>query len=175
MSKWHVKRDAIRSANRVREAQRLKRKANKLSDIQAAYLAGLIDGEGSIFVQRVKTRNSKMSRTGFHYRAGFAISMTDRKTVEWCSKVTGFGKISSPKRCKKHCRPGHRWSVWSKQASALLWVLLPYLRLKKPNARNLINFQGRMGWFGSYGNPKSEITRREKYRQISLRLNKRGV
>jgi len=142
--------------------------------INAAYLAGLIDGEGSIFVQRVKTRNKKMSRSGFHYRAGFAITMTDLKTVEWCARTTGCGRVSSPRHCKRNHRPGHRWSVWSKQSSALLLLLLPYLRLKKPHAANLIKFQSRMGVAGRFGNSKLEILRRERHRQISLVLNKRG-
>lgn len=145
-----------------------------VSRINLAYLAGLMDGEGSIFVQRVKTRSPKMSRTGYHYRGGFAVSMTDLKIIKWCAEMTGCGAISSPKRCKKHHRPGHRWSVWSQQASALLLLLLPYLKLKKPNAENFIAFQSRMGWFGTPGNPKSEIRRRERHRQISLKLNKRG-
>jgi LAGLIDADG endonuclease len=145
-----------------------------LTATQIAYLAGLIDGEGSIFVQRVKTSNKKASKSGYHYRAGFAISMTNRPIVDWCAKVTGCGKISSPKKCKPNHRPGHRWSVWSREASTLLLLLVPYLRLKKGHAHNLIKFQSRMGWFGVTGNSKSEIKRREKHRLLSLSLNKRG-
>jgi hypothetical protein len=145
-----------------------------LTKTETAYIAGLMDGEGSIFVQRVKTTNSKMSKSGYHYRAGLAICMTDKSTVEWCAKKTGCGKISSSRKHKKGHRPGHRWSVWSREASTLLLLLVPYLKLKKPHAFNLIKFQSKMGWFGNVGNPKSEIKRREKHRLVSLELNKRG-
>jgi LAGLIDADG DNA endonuclease family protein len=139
-----------------------------------AYLAGLIDGEGTIFVQRVKNRNEKISKSGFHYRAGLAINMTDQATVKWAKEITGVGKISGVRRHKKNHKPGFRWSVWSKQSSTLLLLLLPYLRLKKPHAENLIRFQFSMRLAGRNGNTKQEMARREKHRQISLRLNKKG-
>lgn len=145
-----------------------------LQSHNAAYLAGLIDGEGSIFVQRIRTRNVKASRTGFYYRGGLAVCMTDRKMVQWCKRITGCGAISSPKRCKANHRPGHRWSVWSQQASALLLLLLPYMRLKKPNAVNFIKFQSQMRLHGTPGNSEAEIARRERHRLTSLKLNKRG-
>ena len=140
----------------------------------AAYLAGLIDGEGSVFVQRVKTRGSKASRCGYHYRSGLSITMTDRKTIKWLVKTTGCGRVLSRRPYKKNHRPSFRWCIWSRQAASLLLILLPYLKLKKPHAENLIRFQNRMGWFGTPGNPKSEILRRERLRKIFLRLNKRG-
>ena len=148
----------------------------QMSETDAAYLAGLIDGEGSIFVQRVKTYNFiKMSKSGYHYRSGLQIRMTDRATVAWAKSVTGCGNVLDCKPPKGNRRPAFRWSLWSKQASTLLLILLPYLKLKKPNAENLIKFQSRMGIAGRAGTPKSEMARREKLRQISLKLNKRGL
>lgn len=144
-----------------------------LSENEAAYLAGLIDGEGTIFVQRVKG-GKKVSKCGFHYRAGLAISMTDRRLMKWVHRVTGVGKVSGVRRHKKKHKPGFRWNVWSQQASALLLILYPFLRLKKRHATNLIRFQSRMKFVGSKGHSKTEWTRREHHRQISLKLNKRG-
>src|ERR1700688_73828 len=96
------------------------RPVKQMSDTDAAYLAGIIDGEGSIFVQRVKTRNFiKMSKSGYHYRSGLQIRMTDRATVEWAKSVTGCGNVLNGKKPKGNRRPAFRWSVWSKQSSAL--------------------------------------------------------
>lgn len=51
----------------------------------AAYIAGLIDGEGCLYVERFKTTHSPI---GFQYRIIATITMCDRATIEFVAKAT---------------------------------------------------------------------------------------
>ena len=147
-----------------------------LSVVDAAYLAGLIDGEGSIAVSRTQTgAAAKACKRGHAYRASVTVTMTDLDLLKWAKRATGVGQIC-PKKVNviKH-RPAWTWSVWSTQAAALLEQLLPYLRIKKGQAENLIAFQGAMRRPGSKGLTDVEWAFREaRYRQSQL-FNRRGI
>lgn len=147
-----------------------------MKETEAAYLAGLIDGEGTIVVNRTNTsKSAKACKRGYSYRAHLAISMTDEKMIRWVKRITNLGQIGKASKPKnpKHKR-AWRWSVWSREASTVLLIVYPYLRLKKTHATNLIRFQKHMRMVGSRGLTNKEWNRREKHRVLSLSLNKRG-
>lgn len=147
----------------------------KLLPTDAAYFAGLIDGEGCIFVNRTDTSiSAKGCRRGYSYRSGITVSMTNLSMIRWIKKSAGCGQIAVLKRINRKHKQAWRWSAWSKEAATILQQLLPHLKLKKPQAKNLIAFQSLMRIAGYPGLSNSEWNRREEHRQISLRLNKRG-
>ena len=63
------------------------KRVKNLSTSEAAYLAGLIDGEGSITLSR-KYR-------GENRQLGVSISNTDRRLLEWVLKVIGVGRVTN--------------------------------------------------------------------------------
>lgn len=89
-----------------------------LSDIDRAYLAGIVDGEGTI-------------GTSIRLQIRVVISMTDQRVIEWIA-----GRTGRTVRCQ--IRPGVRplYDVgWvSQQAAAVLRQLLPYLKVKDKQA-----------------------------------------
>lgn len=148
----------------------------KLSRLNAAYLSGIIDGEGHIFVNRVNTGfSSKSCKRGYLYRSGIAVAMVDIRTLIWIKRITGIGQIRKCSKPDINSRQAWRWAVWSNEASKILKVLLPYLKLKRPNAINQISFQAKMKRSGYAGVTDAEWNRREKHRQKSFKLNKRGL
>lgn len=52
----------------------------------AAYIAGLMDGEGCFYVERFATKRSPI---GFQYRIIATVTMCDKATIEFVCKVTG--------------------------------------------------------------------------------------
>lgn len=52
----------------------------------AAYIAGLMDGEGCFYVERFATERSPI---GFQYRIIATVTMCDTKTIEYVCQVTG--------------------------------------------------------------------------------------
>lgn len=147
-----------------------------LTAIEAAYLAGLIDGEGSISVNRTKTSSSaKACKRGFAYRSSLVVAMTDLSILEWAQNITGVGKICVKKRQSPKHKPAWTWAVWSNEAVSLLIQLLPYLRIKLNQAENLIEFQKVMRYPGKNGLSDEEWTLREFHHNKSHILNQRGV
>jgi len=94
-------------------------------DIEYAYIAGLTDGEGTIFITpqlylSVKIRN------------------TDKPILLWVQGVYGLGKIY---KAKSAIKQGFSLEFNSNNALKFLTPLLPYLRIKKLQAELAVAFQ----------------------------------
>jgi hypothetical protein len=95
---------------------------------EAAYLAGLIDGEGTITLSR-RHANEKRQLV-------VSISSTEPDLVEWAANATGVGKITRKRTSSDKHAPGLTYTVSNRQALAVLKQVLPYLRsYKKLRAR----------------------------------------
>jgi len=111
-----------------------------MTKTEAAYIAGLIDGEGSlrIFLANQKRPNGDMY-TVAHVR--LHVGMTDRPIIEWLHSITGNGSIeirTQPKHPNWKTCYVVRWS--SGTATPLLKTIMPYLRLKKRHAEIAIEW-----------------------------------
>jgi hypothetical protein len=93
---------------------------SKETDI--AYLAGIVDGEGSI------TLNSNTSRSVNAFRAPcVTVTNTDRGLLEFLQEELG-GSIRVQKKYKEHHKQAWVWSVRFDAALRAIEVLRPYLR-----------------------------------------------
>jgi hypothetical protein len=97
--------------------------ANNLSATDAAYLAGLIDGEGTITLSR---RHSNE-----HRQLVVSISSTEPELVNWAASVTGVGKVTRKCTVSDRHTPGLTYSVSNRQALAVLVQVVAYLRSYK--------------------------------------------
>jgi hypothetical protein len=142
----------------------------------AAYLAGLIDGEGYIGVTGTHTSASaKGCKRGVAYRCHISVNMVEKAALQWAQEMTGLGRVSPKKAsCVRH-RPAWSWNVWSNEASQLALAILPYLHVKREQARNLIEFNSIMRQPGFKGLTDEEWDARERHWHRSRALNHRGV
>ena len=106
-----------------------------------AYLAGLIDGEGSFVIQKTnieKMAKSSRSKTP-RYLGVFCIGMVHREPLDLIQKTIGAGKVYEE-------RVPNRRSIWRIRFAGRLKIiefienLLPYLIVKKPQAEVLLDF-----------------------------------
>jgi hypothetical protein len=97
--------------------------ARKLQPVDAAYLAGLIDGEGTVTLARRHANE--------HRQLVVSISSTERDLVEWALHVTSVGKITSKRTTSARHAPGLAYSVSNRQALDVLRQVAPYLRSYK--------------------------------------------
>jgi len=99
-----------------------------MKKIDAAYIAGLMDGEGCFYIERFK---SAASPIGFQYRVIATITMCDKRTIEWVCKVTGKSY-----RIRKLASGRTAYTIdWrSGIAGELLKAILPFLQNKKEQA-----------------------------------------
>jgi hypothetical protein len=101
-----------------------------LSTAQAAYIAGLIDGEGTVTLTR-KHRNE-------HRQVCVSISSTERGLLDFVLNATGAGKITNKSTSGRHHTPSFAYAVYNRQALALLQQTLPYLISYKRDRAELI-------------------------------------
>lgn len=118
-----------------------------------AYLAGLIDGEGTITITSQKLGRKGARNVRISYALTVAVYNTNRDVLDWLASTFG-GTVTSEKRKKP--RPNqkltHKWRVSITDALALLYHVLPYLRIKIQQANIAIDF----------------LTNRKKYRGTKL-------
>ena len=92
-----------------------------LTEVQASYLAGFIDGDGAIMA--MLERHSE-KRFGFRVRIEVKVTQHDRNDVVWLLALTGIGYIRKNVRC-------HEWIVRDQIAAGwLLKILAPYSHTK---------------------------------------------
>ena len=90
------------------------------------YLAGLVDGEGSIKVDRSGCKNN------------IQVVNTDLRLISWIEKNFG-GKVIVEKRATKRRKTLYRWSMSRQQdVLVLLKLISPYLIIKRDKAENMI-------------------------------------
>jgi hypothetical protein len=103
---------------------------NRLSCEDAAYLAGLIDGEGTIALTR--------KHAGEERQLVLSISSTEIDLLDWAQSATGVGKITRKRTVAQHHTPGLTYSVSNRQALAVIAAVAPYLRSYKRHRAALV-------------------------------------
>lgn len=103
---------------------------NTLAATDAAYIAGLIDGEGTVTLTRKhKNENRQLAVT---------ISNTEWSLLEYCRESIGAGKITNKLTARAHHTPSYTYAVYNRQALALLEQIQKYLRGYKARRSRVI-------------------------------------
>ncbi len=80
-----------------------------MNEVDAAYIAGLFDGEGSIHFKRGIEKKKKHKGDGYRtsnsMRISMEITMTDYSVLVWVHEVLGVGTLR-PKRVKGKRKDG---------------------------------------------------------------------
>jgi hypothetical protein len=118
------------------DAQSDLRTLKRPTNLQLAYAAGIIDGEGSISLTWNSSRLTKDgSRPSTAPMLYLQMANTHRGVIDWFVRTFGVGTVIVAYRPK---RPNHRtaygWRVRNRGACAVLEMLLPYLIIKRPQA-----------------------------------------
>ena len=95
------------------------------------YLAGFVDGEGCL------TRN--ISRNTVKYRPQLRISGTYKPVMEWIKRWFGGNYYTIHRRTAK-TKTTYDWVISTNQAIALVNRLMPYLKVKKREAKVFVAF-----------------------------------
>lgn len=103
---------------------------------QLAYLAGIIDGEGTVYIQKVDRK------TFFDYFPRIQIISTNKDLIVWIKDIFG-GIVTSRDRSNenRNWRLQHTWYTSRKIMDILLPFILPYLIIKKNQVEVMIEFR----------------------------------
>ena len=136
-----------------------------LTEAQAAYIAGLIDGEGCICIHTTKSRHSY----GIQYNLIITITMAGA-FLEELHKEVGIGYFRA--KSNRNTKPAH-WkymNVWrwnQADARCLLPQVRPYLRHKTKQADLALQFLA-LDW-------KHTTARKAELHKQCQELNRRGM
>ena len=111
---------------------------------QLAYLAGIIDGEGSIGIEKL---SPTATRKKTYYIARLCIINTDISLIHWINDNFSDGSWHERKVPLNHKRC-YRWHIFGKNLEFLLKALLPYLIIKQQHAKIVLEFRKTTGKTG---------------------------
>jgi hypothetical protein len=99
------------------------RTVRRLSATSAAYIAGIVDGEGTVTLTR--------HHAGENRRLAVSVANTELPLLQYLVDEVGAGRITRKRTtCPRHT-PSFCYAIWSRQALDLLQQLLPHLRSYK--------------------------------------------
>jgi hypothetical protein len=99
------------------------KQVRKLTPVDAAYIAGLIDGEGTITLTREHARENK--------RLVVSISNTELALLQFVIDSVGAGKITNKRTYSDKHTPSYAYKITNRQALALLEQITKYLKSYK--------------------------------------------
>jgi LAGLIDADG-like domain len=105
-------------------------KMNDLSAITAAYIAGLVDADGTVSLARKHANENR--------HPVVSISNTDRLLLQYVLDQIGAGKITGKRTISPRHSPSFTYAIYNRQALKLLIHLVPYLKTYKAKRAKLI-------------------------------------
>ena len=119
-----------------------------ITNEQAAYIAGLFDGEGSIYFAKRPEKKKKHKGPGFRYsnsqRISMEITMTDQSVLIWVHEVLGVGTLTDKPR-KGRRKDGtkylmqYKWRCTFRDAFYVCCILWPHAHTKLPKIQQIID------------------------------------
>jgi hypothetical protein len=96
-----------------------RRSVNRLSPWKAAYVAGLIDGEGTVTLTRLHRNENR--------RLVVCVSNNEVAILHFLLTAIGAGKITGKRTYHDRHRASFTYQISSRQALALLHQTIPYM------------------------------------------------
>ena len=118
------------------------------SEAEISYIAGLFDGEGSIYFakrpEKKKKHKGKGHRISISQRISMEITMTDESVVRWTHEVLGCGTVVRKPRkgLRKDGTPylmQWKWRCTFRDAYYVCLLLWPYAHTKLPKIQQIID------------------------------------
>ena len=109
---------------------------NLQGDLLYAYVAGIIDGEGSISMFRISSKDKP------RYAMRVVVGITDPWLPQFLKMRFG-GSVWLAKRNNPKHKDCWFWQLSAKKAAPFLLSIVPYLCLKRPQAELALQWQSR--------------------------------
>lgn len=135
---------------------------------QSAYIAGMIDGEGSVGVWRETRRGNK---SGYRYKGVVEVYNTDTRVLHFLKDVCG-GYIAKKRKASKKNKASWKWACTQTKISELLKQVRPYMILKGEQADIVLKFREIMDNAPRRASASHEHF--EELYQMTKKLNRRG-
>ena len=136
---------------------------------KAAYLAGIIDGEGTIGLIRTGTNK------GHAYLSPYLrVTMTHLPTIDYIHKMWG-GSMRLHTKQQEHHKQAYTWQYSSQGAINILATIWPFLQTKRTQAWLMFQFWANRTKRNGYLISAEEAALREGYKLAIQTANQRGL
>lgn len=137
------------------------------------YAAGIIDGEGTIYISELSARGDRRSP---QFRCHVAVGMCD-PLIPMYFKLWFGGSVHTYPGRKPGQRPITYWRANNRAAEGFCRLIAPYLRLKRQQAELVLAFYDdpRFVFRQRQSIPIDEIEQKREYVTQSHALNARGT
>lgn len=105
---------------------------------ELGWIAGIIDGEGCIFISKSKPPK-KRPNINISYQVVVRVGMTSQLAINTLMNLVGYGSV--------HCKEEHNpyspcwfWTVTCRDAERFLWWIEPHLVAKREEAQVALEF-----------------------------------
>lgn len=145
---------------------------NQMEAEKLAYIAGIVDGEGSIMIMRQASKSfmeQRAKRGCFdpHYHPCIRIGMTDKSALDFIVDTTKLGKVHVEKGYHGR-KVVYRWMARSREdCLQFLNLITPYLLVKKKQAELATRFM--KNWVSSNGvrlTPEIQVEREKAWMEM---------
>ena len=111
-----------------------------MTETDAAYLAGLFDGEGSVYYKRTKQIRHNRPGKPVHniWVIRMEIAMTEKSIINWVHEFTGVGH-SGPRKVKPGKKKQWRWRCSSRDAYYVCCLIYPYSITKLEKVKQILD------------------------------------
>ena len=115
---------------------------------EAAYIAGLFDGEGCVqykqYIETKKKHKGPGTRKTKVWRITMEMAMADESTIRWVHEVLGVGTVkildkTKPPHGKPYYKRQWRWRCTHRDAYYVCKLLWPYARTKLHKIEQIID------------------------------------
>jgi LAGLIDADG endonuclease len=117
--------------------RRSNRPHERTRETDRAWLAGIIDGEGSIHISRVTEPKNK---SGFAFHPVLSITNTNESILSNIKRITDCGSICRVRSLRASWKDKYLYTANSNCVRKILPEVLPYLVAKREQARLLLKF-----------------------------------
>lgn len=163
----------ITSTDKAKKHKTITAYGNPREAVLLAYLAGIMDGEGTFAITKVKPKGY----TNLRYSARITLGMVEEEIIQlFIDRYGGKARVE-----RVHGRkPVYRWARVgdSENTVRVIEELLPYLRAKKKRAEIVLEYirtKKTTGFQRSQGVPADELRKREDFYQKVKELNAYGA
>jgi hypothetical protein len=144
-------------------------KLKELTFLQLNYIAALVDGEGTVNIDRQKVNSYYM------YQKYVNISNCNINLLIWLRNVTGIGNILINKKSCKRDKQQYKWFLRAEEMKDFLIKIKDYLIVKKENVDLMLEFIDKTNDYKSPPLATEEKIIRELIWEDIRKLNKKGV
>ena len=111
-----------------------------MNESDISYLAGLFDGEGSVYVKHTKQKRNTRPGKPIHnvWVIRMEIAMTDKDTLKWCYETFKCGSFSE-RKVKPGKKRQWRWRISHRDALKIAVLIWPYVKTKLHGIEKIID------------------------------------